>query len=144
MMKAIVEGVTEAVKGLDELERKMQNKIIRKGLRAGGKVWRDAARGEAPTRSGKTRRAIKVRAGKRTKDSISVSVGISDKDYSGEAFYAAFVLYGHRVGRRSLGDARKLVPANNFLERAYNQSGQAAGDKAIEVMKEELENQGTK
>src|SRR5665213_1584272 len=86
-----IKGIEEAVKGIEDLNRKLQNKIIRTGLRAGAKVWKSAAQGETPSRTRKLRRSIKVRAGKRSKGSISVTVGMSAKDYTGEAFYGCLL-----------------------------------------------------
>ena len=141
-MKIQIDGIKEAVGNIDALEKKMRNSIIRKGLRAGGKVWRDAARGEAPSQTGKLKRSIKVRAGTRKKDSISITVGMGAKDYVGNSFYGAFIEYGFHIGKRSLGDARKFQPANPFMKRAFDQSNQAASDTAIETMKSEIEGTG--
>ena len=138
-MKIQIDGIKEAVGNIDALDKKMRNSVIRKGLRAGGKVWRDAARGEAPSQTGKLKRSIKVRSGKRKKDSISITVGMGAKDYVGNSFYGAFIEYGFHIGKRSLGDARKLQPANPFMKRAFDQSNEAASDAAIETMKSEIE-----
>jgi HK97 gp10 family phage protein len=135
-MKAELTGMKEAIANLDRLDKAMERKIIRKGLRAGGQVLKSASQGEAPSWSGRTKRNIKVRAGKRSKDKTTITVGVSAKDYAGEAFYASFVLYGHRVGRRALGDARKMVPANDFLKRAFDESSDEAAQTTIDAWKQ--------
>ena len=42
---------------------------------------------------------------------IALSVGVGAKDFRGETFYASFVLYGHRVGSRKLGEVWTNTPA---------------------------------
>lgn len=139
MLKLEINGLNKAVQGqLTELDKKFQNKVIRKGLRAGGKVWQSAARGEAPVQTGKLKRSIKVRSGKRKRDSISITVGMGAKDYTGEAFYGSFIEYGYHIGKRSLGDSRKAQKANPFMQRAYDQSKDEASEAAIEAMKGEI------
>jgi HK97 gp10 family phage protein len=134
MSQTLIVGIGEAEKKLRDLSRKVENRIVRKGLRAGAKVFKTAAQGEAPVRSGTIRRRIKVRAGKRKKGSISITVGVNAKDFVGEAFYAGFLLYGWRSGPRRLGDARKLNPANNFLKRAFDGSQSRATDTALQTI----------
>ena len=136
----------EAAESLKQLGRTTERKILRKGLRAGAKIIKAAAQADAPSRTGLMARKIKVRAGKSGKGRISVNVGVGAKDFTGKAFYAAFVLFGHRVGSRKLGDSRKIVPANNFLERAFESSGESAKEAAVatwgELIEQAAANQG--
>lgn len=127
-------GLKEAADAFKELEKTVVKKVIRTGLRTGIKAGLlPAAKSEAPERSGLTKRKIKVRSGGRRKGTISMTVGVDSKDYTGKAFYAAFVLFGHRVGRKALGDARKSVPANNFLKRAFDMGSQTSVDTTIDA-----------
>src|SRR6185437_13388918 len=135
-MTAELHGMQEAIEALKSLNNKLERKIIRQGLRAGAKVLKSAAQSEAPERTGLLKSSIKVRAGKRTKNSISVNVATSANDFQGKAFYAGFLLYGWRIGKRSLGDARKLQPANNFFKRAFDATGEQAAQTAIDTWKE--------
>ena len=129
-----ITGISKTAERLDELDRKMQKSIIRKGVRAGCKVWLNAARANAPEVSGVIRKNIKIRSGGSGKGRYVLTVGVSAKEFQGEAFYAAFVLYGHKVGSRKLGDARTSVPANNFLQRAFDSSHDEAAYVAIETI----------
>jgi HK97 gp10 family phage protein len=144
-MSAIrVSGLTEVTQALKELDRKVQKSILRKGLRAGAKVMLSPARAGAPDRTGRIRRNIKVRAGRSSKGRVSISVGVNARDFTGPAFYAAFVLLGHKVGSRRLGNKRTSVPANNFLERAFDQAHQQATDVAVQTMANLIEQQAGK
>ena len=60
---------------------------------------------------------------------------IKDK---GATFYGAFVEFGHRVGSRKLGDARKEVAGQHFMQKAVAAKGQAAADAAAAKMQQEL------
>jgi HK97 gp10 family phage protein len=119
----------------------MQKKILRKGLRAGAKVMQDAAKALAPVRTGKLQSSVKVRSGKSKKGVIKINVGIGAKDFQGETFYGGFVEWLHRIGKRSLGDARKVVPANPFMEKAFEASKDNAQVKAIESWQSEIESE---
>jgi HK97 gp10 family phage protein len=115
-----IKGIKESINALEELDNKVQRQFIKKALRAGAKEILQGARAEAPVNTGLLKSKIKVRAGKSGKGSTHITVGVGAKDFTGEAFYAAFILYGWKHGPRALGDARKKIPANNFLLRAYD------------------------
>lgn len=134
-----VAGLQETKQALEALGIKTEKKIIRKGLRAGAKIVQAACQSEAPKLTGFMASKIKVRSGKAGKGKLAVTVGVGAKDFKGDAFYGAFVEYGHRVGSRRLGDKRKLVPANNFLERGAQASAQSAIDAATQVWNDEIQ-----
>ena len=106
--------IDSALAGLERLSQKLQKKVIRKGLRAGGKIWLAAVKAAAPVRSGNLKRAIKLRAGPRRKGASSITVGARRKDLKvrpgDQGFYPASVEYGHKVGHRG-GAVRPLVRA---------------------------------
>lgn len=119
-MTVEVKGLKETSDKLKALANKVEKSIVRKGLRQGGKILLNSARSLAPVQSGRLKRNIKIRNGRSQKDSISLSVGVSSKDFQGETYYASFVLYGHRIGSRKLGDSRKEIPPNDFLLKAFD------------------------
>lgn len=129
------------IEGLDEVLAKLKTlgdaepKIITKANRAGAKVIQRVAIAYAPQVSGLTRENIKIRASNKKAQGIyRAFIGVGVKDWTGPTFYAAFALWGHRAGARKLGDARKLVPANDWLKRA----GENAGEDAAIVVVEEI------
>jgi HK97 gp10 family phage protein len=139
-----ITGMEETRKALDNLDREVQKKILRKGLRKGCKVMLRIAKADAPFKTGKLKRNIKIRSGGVKYGKLRMTVGIGNKDYTGEAFYAAFLLYGWRVGSRKLGDARRQVPPNNFLRRAYESAGEQAVTTTLESWKELIEQEASK
>lgn len=139
-----IKGLDETDKALKDLDVAVAKRIIRKGLRAGAKDVLNAARADAPQRSGAIKRNIKIRGGGTKNGVVKLNIGVGAKDFQGKTFYAGFVLYGHKVGSRKLGDARTAVPANNFLERAYESSGQQAVETTTEAWKELIEKEASK
>jgi HK97 gp10 family phage protein len=118
---------------LSELENKAANKVTRKALRAGAKVIQTQAQANAPVKSGLLKKSIKVRAGKSRKGIISIIVGVGKKWFTGPSFYAAFVEFGHKTGKRrsrgkvrARGDSRKEIPGKHFIEQAFGESKEAA------------------
>jgi HK97 gp10 family phage protein len=121
-----VSGLKESLEALKGLEPKLSKGIVRKGLRAGAKVVSQATKAAAPELTGTLKKGIKVKAGKRKKGFLSYVVGVGKAWFSGPAFYAAFVAFGHKVGSRKLGGSRKQIPANDFMTKGYDQSKNAA------------------
>ena len=132
---SVVTGIEQASEGLTDLDQKVQKSVIRKAVRTGIKIWLEAARGEAPAQSGKMRKNIKIRNGKTGNGKFTLTVGVNEKDFSGPVFYSAFVLFGHKVGSRKLGDKRKSVPANDFIQRAFEASKEDGANVAIEELR---------
>jgi HK97 gp10 family phage protein len=126
-----IKGLEEVIGGLKKLEEAVQGKILAKACRDGAKVILAVEQAEAPVKSGFMKSEIKIRSSSRKSQGIfRASVGVSAKDYVGDAFYASFVIYGHMLGSRKLGDKRKVIPGNDFLKR----SAAMAGDKAAQTM----------
>ncbi len=129
-----------AVRGLSEIESKLKNlpikvrkTMMRKALRAGGKIILSAAREEAPVRTGLLQSQIKLRVHKNKKGYMSIRVGTGSKGNPGPAFYSSFVELGykHRGG--------KQIPANPFLKRASDKSKDQAGQATTESLQQQIE-----
>lgn len=129
-----ITGARAIQRALDELPKRLAKKVIRQALRAGAKVIQPAAKAEAPEKTGQTRRAIKVRAGKsRKKNVISLGVIIGKGSYQGETFYGAFQNFGWKTGKRGSSN-RTQVPGKHFMEKALAEKGVAARDVAEDVI----------
>lgn len=114
-------------KALKALPARLAKKVIRQALRAGAKVIRAEAVSRAPVDTGMTMKAIKVKAGKRSrKPRLWVNTQVGEGDYKGETFYAAFLEYGHQTGKRGSND-RKPVTARPFMRTAAEAAEQQAG-----------------
>lgn len=125
------------VKDLRSLEPKLEKKILRKACRAGAKVVAEAVRRRAPKLTGQTRKAIKVKAAKRSRrrKGVSVLVQLGAGLYKGTTFYGAFVEFGHKAGSRKLGDRRKQVPGVHFMEEEFKAAEQAATRAAVDEIR---------
>lgn len=121
-------------KALKALPARLAKKVIRQALRAGAKVIRADAISRAPVDTGMTKKAIKVRVGKRSrKPRIWVNTQVGAGDYKGETFYAAFLEYGHLSGKRGT-DGRQPVAAKPFMRPA----AEAAEQQASVIVRAEL------
>src|SRR4051812_6719809 len=116
-----VEGMKELAAKLDDLESKVVRKVTSQALRAGAKVTLAAAMSTMPVKSGALRGSLKVRAGRYKKGFVSISVGIGKQWFTGDQFYGAFVEFGHRLGRRKLGDKRHKIPGEHPILYAYEE-----------------------
>lgn len=70
-------SIDKVFKELNGLDKKLRNKIVRKGQRKGAKILASEIKSEAPVESGRTRKSVRVRAGKRKKDTITTVVEVS-------------------------------------------------------------------
>ena len=140
----MTEGVTIEIKGgkelaqfLETLPAKTANKIVRQGLREGAKIIernieRAAPVGPTRTRKGKVieggrlKRSIKVRAGRRSRGSISMLVTTSGSDnlFQGDQYYGGFVEFGHFIGKR-----RTFARKREHQERFW-----AAAAKGVDIL----------
>ena len=128
------------LKGLSEIEQKLKGLpikvrkgMMRKALRAGGKIILAAAKQESPVSTGLLRSQIKLRVHKNKRGFMSIRVGTGSKGNSGPAFYSSFqeLGYKHRGGNQ--------VPANPFLKRASDKSKDQAGEATTASLKEQIE-----
>jgi HK97 gp10 family phage protein len=133
-MDRINADASRAVKGIEDLERKLRGSFIRKSLRASTKPTAKLATSTAPEKTGLMKSQIKTRSGGVKKGTYKMTVGVSKKNFTGTAFYFAFEIFGHRVGKRELGDARKMVPKNDFMDKAY----EATANGSIEIFRETI------
>jgi HK97 gp10 family phage protein len=127
-------GAKELDRKLMGLDAKVARKVAGKALRAGAKIALAEARSEVPVRTGALKKSIRITAGKNSKGFRSVRVGMSDKWYTGDEFYAAFVEFGHQLGKRTTGGARKLRKQAAYLRDVRKRTG----DKALLAKEREL------
>ena len=110
------------------LPKSIRNKILRQELRKFGKELVSPSKAATPVRSGKLRKSVKVRAQKRTRSSVGVVVGYSEKPFTGDTFYGAFLEWGWRIGKRPSRaaksvDNRKQVPGRRMLGNVAEAKG---------------------
>ena len=116
-------GVEKAKKQLAAFPEKVAKKALRKGVRAGAKVVARAMKAGVPRVTGRTRQAIKVRAGKRTRKPVVVARAVVGAGwFKGPTFYAAFVEFG-----------TKRIEARHHMERAGTAASQQAADAMMDA-----------
>lgn len=127
-----IDGLSGTVQALHDLGRRDAKRIVRKALRAGGRIIRTAERAEAPRLTGKLRRSIGV-VGKKPKGGVlAVGVGPRSAPFKAGPFYPAFVIFGHRAGKSG------RVAANDFPSRAFAAAADRAADAAAKMILDEL------
>jgi HK97 gp10 family phage protein len=103
-------GVPELQQAFALLPTKIQGKVLRPGLRAGAKVFRDAVEAEAPRRTGALATHVHVRASKRRKNGnvgmivitgTREELGIPEETKAGtpRGYYPTAIQYSYRHGR---------------------------------------------
>lgn len=125
-----VKGGRELERKLIGLERKAARKVVRQALRVGAKIVHAAAKQEVPVRTGRLRKSLKVRRAKKNRRgsyAITVTTGQAESMFTGEAYYGAFVHFGHRKGKRQ-------VSPNAFIQRAYERTEGRARDVVLRDM----------
>lgn len=101
---------------LARLKSPRAKQAVRRAARAALKPLADAMKTAAPVRSGLTRRAIKVRSLARSRVRVGARITLNDKPFAGETYYAGFVEFGWKTGRRGSLN-RRQVPARRWMYR---------------------------
>lgn len=122
------------VEGMEELTKKLHNmagagkKILRKSMRAGAKILQKEAKANAPVGFSKMlKKNIKVKSGKKSRQTISINVQNAAGDYKGQTYYAAMVNWG-----------TKYQEAQEFMDQAFESKSKEAGDAIVSKAWEEI------
>ena len=116
MPRIVVTGIRDIDRKLRALGPKVANRVVRRALRNAAKMVRAEVQANAP--EGEARdlvRSVKVRAGKRSRNKISMQVGYDKSNFTNPKFVPAFVEYG-----------TSRQPAQGFMRRAYEGKQDAA------------------
>jgi hypothetical protein len=104
------------IRRLNALPAKIEGQILRKALRSGAKItltrFKQLMAGHSE--SGRMIKAAKVRAMKRKKGRVGVTITMR----TAEAIHGPFAELGHHAGSRSLPD-RKFVEGIGVLDQAF-------------------------
>lgn len=106
--------LSQVGKRLAALDRKLRDKAIRQALREGAKAMAAAVRARSPVETGKLKKSVKVRAGKRRRDEISVLIHVTG-DHDGP--FVGAVEFGTRD-----------QPANPFVRGGFAATKDAVVD----------------
>ncbi len=144
-VKIVVTGSEVINERLAKLTNKEAKDAIRKASRTALRPLLERCKSTCPVKSGKMRQSIKLRAMKRSRKSVGSTVTVANKEkaYTGKEFYASFIIFGRKTGRRvrnkDLGiqrfqrrnaamkeaaekiDAeRRQIPPNKFMQDAVD------------------------
>jgi len=125
-MTEAVQGTKDLIKKLQTLKNTHARAAIRKGTRAGAKIVQAKAQDLAPLKTGLLKKEIKVRSLRRSRRWIGTMIRNAFRGT--QAFYGAFLEYG-----------TKFIKARQFMKQAADQEGSRALDKAMAVIKSEVE-----
>lgn len=89
----MADGTKDFKRDLQKLDKKVRNKVIKAAQKNAMKPLAAEIKGSAPVETGSLKSSIKVKTGKRKKDTISTIVNISTDD---ELAYAARSEFGTR------------------------------------------------
>jgi len=148
-----ISGVAEICDKLERLSKNEGRSALRKGLRAGANYLAPTIKSLTPVSTdprdkhkGLLKRSVKVRAGKKSRDTVSVRAGFGQKWFTGPTFYAPFELWGHKWGKRLAkgvvrreGDNRPEYKGNDFIRKAFDQRGKQAADITKQTILAEIE-----
>lgn len=154
MAKIVVLGIPQVDAALKELGARVGNKVVRQGMRAGAKIVAAEIANRSPSRTGRMKSSVKVRTMKRSrKNRIGLIAGFGEGWFKGKTFYAAFVAFGHRLGKRThkrshkagggktaaarafkMTDTRPKVPPNPFMQEAFKSAGPTARQRAEQTI----------
>ena len=136
----------ELIRKLERFTRRDAKRAVRRGTRAGAKIVIPRARELAPVLKKRTkrrmpgllRRAIRVRAAKRSRRYIGAVVILGAGFFKGETFYGAFQELGWKTGKRG-SENRKQIPGKHFMERAAKEKEDEAVRVASEIILKEID-----
>ncbi len=151
-----ITGMRELQETLTQLEKKVQTTVVKKALRAGAKVTLNVIQSTAPRKTGAMAKAFAVTRGTSRKGRIIVLVQIAKRWFTGDLFYAGFINFGWRVGKRTkdlikhqrrlrqglktlLTDSRRHIEGKHFVEAAASSTAGAAIVAIVETTRVELE-----
>lgn len=144
-----IQNVNRVIAELKALEPKVKNKICRQALRKAAKPVATVAKQLAPKKTGQLRKAIKVRAMKRSRRGVGIEVLTGKDFFQGDQFYGAFQEFGWHAGPRKaskkrgykrIGDKRRWIEGKHFLEGAYDRQGQASKEIALRLIAQGINN----
>lgn len=144
IIRVAMHGDKQVMSRLKGVVPRLRRKVLGKAARIAMKPLLQNAKANAPKgKTGLLRKAIKLRAMKRSRVKVGVYIAIGDKMFEGQTFYGAFQEFGWRVGKRDKSlrqrgiwsgvgtdqDKRQEVPGRHYIEDAYKHGRAAAVER---------------
>lgn len=131
-------GDRELIRKIESLGNQIKP-IASRVLRTAAAPILSQAKANAPVRSGALRASLKVRKATSRQGRVRIIVSTSAGDFQGKQYYGAFVEYGHKVGSRKLGSARKDVAPVRYIGRAWDALSSQTEQAVKQGFKDEIE-----
>ena len=119
-----VEGLTELLEKFTALDERVAKRALRKALRAGGKVFKDAIIARTPVKTGQLRDDI-IAA---TSVNASEGTGTTSAGPTKHSYYGEFEEFG-----------TSHQPAKPFIRPAFDAAGDDALEAFVSVITEEVD-----
>lgn len=129
--KFSITGDKKIDRKLKRLEAKEAKQFITKGLKSGAKIILSETKLTAPVDEGTLKSNFKVRAGKRSRKSITREVRADEKSWKGDAWYAAGV---------ELGFPGRGIEGQHFMKKAFDKKKDNAKQETIREIKSQIDN----
>ena len=129
---SVLKDIEAIKKSLSKVQKSVAGKVLRKGMREGLKLIAQKAAAEAPVKTGRLRRAMKVMAMKRKAGRIGFTL-MPKRKYlkiadGSEHYYPAYQEYG-----------TPKMKGKHFMKRAYLSGANSARDTALRLIKQGLD-----
>lgn len=121
-----IQGLEETLQALREIEPKLAKKVLRSAIRKGLKPMLAAAKSNAPVDSGTLRNSLRIKAGKRRKNTISLEIVNGTQEFTGESYYGSILEYG----------SRKMPGGHPYLRPAFD----STHEETARIIAEEIRN----
>lgn len=118
----------------ESLDRGLRKKITQRAVRKGGKILLDHAKALVPVKTGGLKNSLKIKQ-KTSKDGfVKIMVGTSAGWFGGDEFYGAFQEFGWKQGHRRLGNTRKKIPGEHYVEYTFKEKATEASQAIIDEL----------
>lgn len=142
----VTEGLEELGKKLAALDAWVESDVLKQGCKNGAQLIADAAKALAPRKTGKLAAAIKVRAGRKSNNSVAYLASVGKGWNTGTTFYGAFQEFGWKSGPRTshaknaaAHDTRRQNPGEHFMQYAAEEKGPEALAQFVQTVSAAIE-----
>lgn len=125
----IITGIDEIDKALKDFDNKMRKKVIRRAMRSSMKPLAAEIRDRFPKDSGDTAKDIKLRAGKRKKDTLQFEIRSKDDN-----FIPKFLEFG-----TSSEDGKQWIAPKPTFRPVFDEMGGYAKREFSRTIKDEVD-----
>ena len=137
-----VRGAKDIERRLKQIVPRLRKQVLTKAARVAMRPIMQAAKSRAPRLTGQLKKAIRMRAMKKSRVRVGIYVAGAEQWFQGDQFYLAFQEFGWHIGKRSnklrsrgkwsgiggADDTRRFRDGKHFIEQAFDAGKQQALD----------------